>query len=314
MIKPFRILLVGIWAFSMFLAIPVTFGASLSSSSTVGELVSPYVSRYDLSQIQRFLEHLKAQDRFPLISWPIDEEPPMDKSPIPETVETMFRAIQESTFGRLDVFRLRTGKIGGPALCLVEKKEVVIDVDEIRPFVQKGDEGRADIAFILAHEIAHYLHEVQIHFSPSHKSFAGLPSRQIWSAPRPVPPHDPTIEPIAFLQNLFSDLSSLFTTHAEIDAYAMVIMRNLGFKDVEIIEALKATLPAQGPQNLISLSSSLEQVVELPKIDNQVASSLFISLEPLVRIESLKMSAQPSERGSIPDVDSTSSTNRSARK
>lgn len=165
--------------------------------------------------VQKLLATFKERQDFPVVEG--KKKKVRKGRSLPDWLHSDFQAIQQALFNHpvLELQSCRGCEITSDS----SQKIVFADPDFINETMSNKSyhSPRSLLSFIMAHEISHYLYDLTIHeVHPQGQSLFGYPPLEFNSA-RPLDE---------------SQVYELAMAHAEIDYYAIVLLKEMGYSDI----------------------------------------------------------------------------------
>lgn len=183
-----------------------------------------HASASELRAMQTYLNETDFVKQIPA-RFPKGEAKEATQVEIPAAYQEIFDKVQEAAFGSKKLIQLRA-RADGNASADLESRSVLINVPFMNHFLYNSNlwEPRTGVAFILAHELSHFIQELSVS-EKTGKDVVGLPSLMKLNLDRPGV--------------VLQDFAPYFSIHAEVDIYALMILRKAGYrKPVEAIQSL----------------------------------------------------------------------------
>lgn len=173
-------------------------------------------TEFKLIEMRQFLEKLKLNPVLPTRNYSEDEVPKASNQPVSLDVKEIFQKVEEAIFGRQGIINIKTcGDCEFEAFH--REKAIYVQPSSIEEIRKKyGAKFHLLLQFILAHEIAHFVSESSI--DRNGRSINGYQTLT----------KDIPFDPNANVEVIKRTMSPIAFAHAEVDIFALLILRSMG--------------------------------------------------------------------------------------
>ena len=219
-------------------------------------LIQEKVQTFDPSRIAASLQAMQSLSEYPNVAEADPASFHVSSDALPEVLLDKFRILNHVAFGRQDVLQLKPTPEAdgyGGALCVPSQKTVFISPRFVEE-QSKDVRGSHFLDFVVAHEVSHYVYELAVDRSEDHRSPAGnrsllgaiaqenrdLGKRQIAD---PLLMQDPS-----FTRQYYENMIDAAVAHAEVDSFALYLLRALKMDRGDALATIIATHEEQKDQ------------------------------------------------------------------